>query len=392
MLKAVILDLDGVILDIEPVRIIAMKETMKHYDLNLSDDFCLSFSDSRESQMLEAIKRIYRLPASLNELLQDYTEIRNHLLVNSGFPIIPDVLPFIKDLDTHNIKIGVVSSSSAEFIHNALKYLNIHPYLSATASVDTVTNPLPASDLLCSCASKMGVLPAECLVISDSCIGLTAANAASMSRIGFFNPHSGKQNMSDVEYIIEGFQEVDAKFIIQTFQHLNGEPVTVCETERLIIRELSVDDIKKMYVIYQSDEVRQFIDDIDHYLELEIEKHKAYIKNVYAFYGYGYWGVFQKDNGELIGRCGIQNNIIDSVSEIELGYLLDTKHWGCGYAYECTSAVLRYAFHELTIPRVVALIDKTNTRSIKLAKKLGMHLEKELLKNGRSCELYVITS
>ena len=72
-----------------------------------------------------------------------------------------------------------------------------------------------------------------------------------------------------------------------------------------------------------------------------------------------------------------------------LSYLLDSQHWGYGYAIECCKAVLDYAREDLEIKRVVAVIDKRNTRSIHTAQKLGMKPEKELVYHGRDSILYV---
>ena len=125
-------------------------------------------------------------------------------------------------------------------------------------------------------------------------------------------------------------------------------------------------------------------------MEEELELHEAYIKNAYHFWGYGFWGVFLKADGRLIGRCGIQNCEIDGQPEIELGYLLDPAYQGMGYAFECTRFVVDYAFHRLGIRRLVAAIACKNLRSLQLAAKLGMHCEKKLYYKNMDCFLYVI--
>jgi RimJ/RimL family protein N-acetyltransferase len=145
-----------------------------------------------------------------------------------------------------------------------------------------------------------------------------------------------------------------------------------------------------MYEIYQNPEVKKYITDIDDYLENEIERHKAYVKNVYNFYGYGLWGIFSKDSDQLIGRCGIQHTIVNNREEIELGYLLDVNHWGLGYALECTKAVIDYAFTELNMTRIIAIIDPLNERSIKVASRIGMKKESKITKNTREYWLYSI--
>ena len=111
---------------------------------------------------------------------------------------------------------------------------------------------------------------------------------------------------------------------------------------------------------------------------------------MYNFYGYGIWGIFLKDNGKLIGRCGLQNSLIGEITEIELGYLIDYDYWNNGYALEASEFVINYAKHNLDLNRIIAVIDTNNIKSIKVATKLGMKLEKEINHNDKDCFLYVI--
>lgn len=391
MLKAAIIDLDGVILDYAPLRAKAVISVMSKHKLDLSVDFCLNFSDSTDLHMIEAIKKIYRLPYPEAQLLSEYNRALKKEISDKGYPVTPFVIDFLFDLYRNDVMLAVVSSCPSDNIIAMIDSLKLRPYLTSYLSAMDVPNPKPAPDIYTKIAKQMNVEPSECIVIDDTGIGVTAAKNAGMAVIGFLNTHSGKQNFEKVDFVIEGFEEVKYKFVHQVYQRFNGEAVTIAITERLVIRELTVSDIKKMYEIYQSPEVKEYIDDTDDYLNNEIEKHKAYIKNVYSFYGYGYWGVFDKSSGKLMGRCGIQNNLIDNIPEIELGYLLDHKYWGKGYAQEAAYCVLDYAFNELNIMRIVAVIDKLNIRSQKLATTLGMTVERNTIKNSRDCELFVIT-
>lgn len=240
--------------------------------------------------------------------------------------------------------------------------------------------------------NELEVDASDSLVITDSTLGCTASNDAGINCIGLLRDETDAQDLSKAYLLIESFEEIDYNFLHNEYLRSHGLPVTIATTERLIIRELSVEDVKHMYLIYQNPEVSKYIDDIDEYLENEIEKHKAYIKNVYAFYGYGLWGLFNKDDNTLVGRCGIQNNMIDGNTEIELSYLLDVNHWGKGYAAECCLAILSYAFDVLDISNIVAVIDTYNTRSIRVAESIGMSYEKEITYHDRICSLYRIRS
>ena len=85
--------------------------------------------------------------------------------------------------------------------------------------------------------------------------------------------------------LIESFDSIDKTFIENTLLRSHGKPITIASTKRLIIRELAVSDIPQIYTIYSDPQVRKYIDNIDDYLDAEMEKQKAYIQKVYSFYG-----------------------------------------------------------------------------------------------------------
>lgn len=390
MLKAVIFDMDGVLVDSEPMHSQAIINTLKDYGVAMTNEYCQQFIGSTTSHMCTTIVKDFKLTITPEEL-----EIANHkaiqeLVKKEGYIPIPWVKELIVNLHNHGLKLAIASSSAMEDILNVTEALGISQYFDKLISGATVPNPKPAPDVFLKAAKELEVDPADCMVVEDSMNGTIAADAAGMKTIGFINPNSGYHDLSKAAVLIESFQYIDYKFIENEYKRAHGEAVTIAVTERLIIRELTVDDIRSMYKIYQNPEVRKYVDDIDDYLEVEVEKHKAYIKNVYGFYGYGLWGVFSKDKQTLIGRCGIQNREVDGKNEIEIAYLLDYNHWGVGYAIECTSAALHYAFCHMEIPRIVAVIDIMNERSNKLAEKLGMTIEKEIKHNYRPCYLYVL--
>ena len=238
---------------------------------------------------------------------------------------------------------------------------------------------------------KLGASLENTVIIEDSENGVKAAKECNVTCIGFSSPDAVKpQNLYKADVLIESFDSIDKTFIENTLLRSHGKPITIASTKRLIIRELAVSDIPQIYTIYSDPQVRKYIDNIDDYLDAEMEKQKAYIQKVYSFYGYGLWGVFGKTSKKLIGRCGFENETIDGKDEIMLSYLLDSEHWGYGYALECCEAALRYAKENLDMNRIVVVIDHDNSRSIKTAEKLGFKYEKDVVFNDKDRILFSI--
>lgn len=98
--------------------------------------------------------------------------------------------------------------------------------------------------------------------------------------------------------------------------------------------------------------------------------------------GYGLFSVILKADDALIGDCGLERMDVEGVAEVELGYDLRSDFWGRGLATEAASAVRDYAFAQLRLPRLISLIRHGNLRSRRVAEKIGMRLDGELVRHG----------
>ena len=233
----------------------------------------------------------------------------------------------------------------------------------------------------------------ECIVIASEREVLQALSKAGWKCIGSVTTDSRSMDLFGCcEYIFEGWEGIGFDYLSRVYCRLEGIPVEIVTTDRLVVRELIQEDIPRLCEICGQDSVRAFIGDIGDDLQVEAEKHKSYIEQVYRFYDYGYWGVYDRKNGELIGRCGIQDNVIEGVSETELGYLISEEKRGKGYANEAVKAVLEYAFHDLCLTRIVAQVAYENTASLRIVRSCGMLWEKDICAGNNKYGLYVITA
>ena len=142
-------------------------------------------------------------------------------------------------------------------------------------------------------------------------------------------------------------------------------------TKRLLIREITLDDVDALYGIYGDERVTRYIPGLQKDPQEERRMTKAYIESAYAFYGFGLWAVFERSTGRLIGRVGLTPRQMDDCCVLELGYVIDAGHWRQGYAAEACEAAIRYAQEELDCEELSAFIRVENTASIALAEKLG---------------------
>lgn len=229
----------------------------------------------------------------------------------------------------------------------------------------------------------------EILMITDHLNGCTFASTHSLPCIAIQNAINKEENLSAATIIYEDISSLDSHVLMEEYNRYYSLPVTILTTKRLLIRELGVDEIEKLYPIYKNSKHTKYLPPLGS-LEEEQEKHKAYMKYVYNFYRFGLWGAFLKDTDTLIGRVGIQCIDLGQDSYIELAYLIDASYTQQGYAYEACQAILRYAKEELYLPSLIALIHPENVASIALIKKLGFSFEKETPYLGTTCLQYRI--
>lgn len=179
-----------------------------------------------------------------------------------------------------------------------------------------------------------------------------------------------------VDIIVEGFEEVDFNFLKRIWQRHHHIPWTILETKRLIVRELTLDDMDALFELYSYEGMTDYMEGLYPYEE-EYAYQKAYIESMYGFFGYGMWLVFEKESGKLVGRAGVEHReALDG--ELELGYAIGTPWQGRGYATEVCEAIVEYVREELFFEGIVSLVEPENKASVHLLEKLDFSIEMEL--------------
>ena len=147
------------------------------------------------------------------------------------------------------------------------------------------------------------------------------------------------------------------------------------ETPRLLIRKWQLPrDMDDAFAIYGDPDVMHFIpcgawprDKVQAYIERKMAHDERD--------GYGIWPVVLKSENRVIGECGI-TQIPGWEPDIEIAWIFNKTYHGQGYATEAARAVSDFAFSELRIARLYALIDRFNAPSIAVANRLGMHYDR----------------
>ena len=163
-------------------------------------------------------------------------------------------------------------------------------------------------------------------------------------------------------YAVESLAELDIEYLDRVRRRYNHIPWDIGETDRCLIRELSLSDLPALYELYDKPGMTDFVEPLYDY-ETELEYQKAYIENMYDFYEYGMWLVFSKETGKLIGRAGLEHN--------EMGYMIAPEFQNLGYATEVCRFIVDYARKNTDFEELYCRIDEKNVASVRLAKRLG---------------------
>ncbi|MEH7177576.1 GNAT family N-acetyltransferase [Neobacillus vireti] len=148
----------------------------------------------------------------------------------------------------------------------------------------------------------------------------------------------------------------------------------IIETERLILREVTVADAKNMLTYLSDDTVMKHMGLVPFQTDDEVLDEISWYQSIYRE-GTGIrWGITLKDSNEVIGSCGFLN-MLSKHHRADVGYELSKEYWGKGIANEALAAVVKYGFQHYQLERIQALIEPDNFPSQKLVERLGFRKE-----------------
>ncbi len=189
----------------------------------------------------------------------------------------------------------------------------------------------------------------------------------------FLHEKNREEDFSGFQYFIEGFEDADVCYFKRVYERLAGIAWIITETKRLRIREMTLEDMDAIYALYDRPELIPFLPPLYENREEEREYLKRYIRNMYGIFEYGMWLIEKKDDGEIVGRIGVENT--EAEDELSFGFLVHPKHWRRGFAQEAGEAVLSYLAQELPQLQVKAFCHPDNKAAVLLCQKLGIKVE-----------------
>jgi beta-phosphoglucomutase family hydrolase len=195
-IAAIIFDMDGVLIDSEPIHIKTWQQVMQPFHLKIKDEWYKQWIGTSDETVARYFCDHYQINQSWQHLLDKkrclYLEVFDQYIKESS-----QMRAIISEINGY--KLGVASSSSRKEIQFVLQKLKILRFFKVIVGGDEVKNSKPAPDIYLLTAEKMGVNPENCVALEDSSYGIQAAKIAGMFVIGItssFPEH--KLNEADI--------------------------------------------------------------------------------------------------------------------------------------------------------------------------------------------------
>jgi beta-phosphoglucomutase family hydrolase len=214
LIRAVIFDLDGVIVESEDAHIEAERQTFQEHNVKISAEELHTYTGTMAKVMFTELIAKYKLNTTFEEINSQKEEILLKLLDQDAEPT-KGVLNLIQELKRRGIKLAVGSSSNRKLVNYILNKLNLTHTFDCVITAEDIEHSKPDPEIFLKAATELGVKPNQCLVIEDSKLGVEAAKSAGMKSIGYRNPHSGNQDLSKADAIIDDFSKVDIEKMLE---------------------------------------------------------------------------------------------------------------------------------------------------------------------------------
>ena len=204
----IIFDMDGVLLDSEPMHQEIIYETFQLKGIPFDKAYIQTLTGMSAFPMWEKVKRDAQRTESVEELMQFHRDYFFKRLPEMKVPLVPHVKEVLEKFKNEGKHLSLASSSGRKLIDIFTQQTNIAHYFEVIMSGDDVQYSKPNPEIFLKVAQWYHLPATQFTVIEDSTNGVKAAKSANMKCIGFDNPLSGGQDLSQADLLIHSMQEL----------------------------------------------------------------------------------------------------------------------------------------------------------------------------------------
>lgn len=217
-LKTVIFDMDGVIVDTEPVHYYAFMKHFQELGISISDKEYSTYTGYSTKNVYEKIKSHFNLNDEVSDLVQRKRSIFNDAFDSKeDLSLLEGVEQVIKELHSQGIQLILASSSAKVTINRIFNRFELFPYFSHIVSGEDFPKSKPNPEIFIYAQQISNHSIEECLVIEDSTNGILAAKSAELFCIAYDSFHSKMQDLSQADVVINHFSELNNGKVFELF-------------------------------------------------------------------------------------------------------------------------------------------------------------------------------
>jgi HAD superfamily hydrolase (TIGR01509 family) len=216
-MKAVIFDMDGVLVDSEPLHYESDITLLERLGISAPEGCLDRFVGMTNPVMWAEIAREFAIEQDVDEILNAQLSLKLKLLKKADLKPIDGIPELLAEIRKARLPVAVASSSSAIFIKEVLSRIGVSRYIDAYVSGENVKRSKPEPDVFLKAAETIGVDPALCVAIEDSKNGAIAAKRAGMKCVGYRNPHPGNQDLSVCDLVVDDLKALSLKALRALF-------------------------------------------------------------------------------------------------------------------------------------------------------------------------------
>lgn len=209
MIKGVIFDMDGVLVDSEPLYHEFEYNFFRKLGADITREYLAKYVGTSMTKTIEGICTEYNLKvSSKDDIFKEFSDnAKSIYTTNPGLKLFDGVMDWLNFFSRKNIPMIVASSTYKEKVEICLKRFKIYEYFIDYIGGDEVINPKPDAEIFSKACSMLKLKPHDCLVIEDSENGIKAAKAAGCYTIGFLNNGENRQNLNQADMTVNSFAE-----------------------------------------------------------------------------------------------------------------------------------------------------------------------------------------
>lgn len=210
MVKTVIFDMDGVLVNSEPLHHEVSLVQFKNLNIEVTDDIFATFTGNSNKMIYQKLKDRFELPHKIEDLIL----AKNNLFIDAfdkkeDLHLMPGVKDLIIDLYKNGVQLIVASSSEMEIINKVFERFDLDQYFTHKVSGNDFPESKPNPAIFLKAASYSKAPIEECVIIEDSTNGIKAANAAGIFCIAYKSEGVDSQDQSLADVVIYDYKDLD---------------------------------------------------------------------------------------------------------------------------------------------------------------------------------------